>query len=64
MEFITQKCDKTLTLNERSIRWSGVSNNARPETTPALFISIVICGTKKKVKRKMINIQKLEFHLK
>lgn len=44
----TQKCAKTLTLNDRSIKSSGVSNNARPDTTPALLISIVICEKRKK----------------
>lgn len=39
----TQKCAITFTLNERSIRWSGVSNRCRPDTTPALFISSVTC---------------------
>lgn len=48
----TQKCAKTLTLNERSIKWSGVSNNARPDTTPALLISIVICKYTKEGKRR------------
>lgn len=33
----TQKCAMTLTLKDRSIKWSGVSNNIRPETTPALL---------------------------
>lgn len=39
-----------MTLNDRSISSSGVSNNARPETTPALFTSIVICMRKKNEK--------------
>lgn len=43
----TQKCAITFTLNERSIRWSGVSNRCRPDTTPALFISSVTCERKK-----------------
>lgn len=40
---LTQKCAITFTLNERSIRWSGVSNRCSPETTPALLISKVTC---------------------
>lgn len=41
MKKLTQKCEIVLTLNDRSIISSGVSNKARPETTPALLISKV-----------------------
>lgn len=39
---LTQKWAKMFTLKERSIKWSGVSRKARPDTTPALLISSVI----------------------
>lgn len=47
----TQKWASTLTLNDRSIKWSGVSSNARPDTTPALFINKVICEMTRKEKK-------------
>ena len=57
---LTQKCAITFTLNERSIKWSGVSSKCMPDTTPALLISKETCKQKTKKEKnqnkKIINL--------